>query len=192
MKLLFATGNINKAKEIQSLMPTGIEILSLADLDFYEEIPETGETLEENAKIKAAFVYDKFGLNCFADDTGLEIEALNGQPGVYSARYAGSQRNDSDNIKKVLIELQNHENRKARFRTVISLIIEGKFHEFEGIVEGRISASPTGENGFGYDPVFEPEGCGKTFAQLSMEEKNECSHRARAFQKLIDFVQNQL
>ncbi len=192
MKLLFATGNSNKAKEIQALMPLGIEILSLADLDFNEDIPETADTLEGNAKMKAAYVYEKFGLNCFADDTGLEIEVLNGEPGVYSARYAGSQRSDSDNINKVLTELKNHENRNARFRTVISLVIDNKFHEFEGIVGGKIMVSPTGENGFGYDPIFEPEGCGKTFAELSMDEKNKRSHRARAFQKLIDFVQNQL
>lgn len=192
MKLLFATGNINKAREIQALMPAGIKILSLADLDFNEDIPETADTLEGNAKLKASFVNKRFSLNCFADDTGLEIEVLNGEPGVFSAHYAGSQRSDSDNINKVLTALKNQENRKARFRTVISLVIEGKFYEFEGTVEGRIIETPAGENGFGYDPIFEPEGCGKTFAELSMEEKNKRSHRARAFQKLIDFVQNQL
>jgi len=192
MKLLFATANKNKANEIQALMPSGIEILSLADLDFNEEVPETADTLEENAKMKAAYVYERFGLNCFADDTGLEIDALNGEPGVFSARFAGSQRSDSDNIAKVLDKLQNSQNRDARFRTVISLIIDGEFYEFEGIVNGEIRTLPKGENGFGYDPIFEPEGCGNTFAELSMDEKNNRSHRARAFQKLIDFVQNQL
>ena len=192
MKLLFATGNKNKAIEIQALMPKGIEIISLADLDFYDDIPETALTLEGNAQLKAEYVYEKFALNCFADDTGLEITSLNGSPGVFSARYAGEQRSDEANIEKVLAEMITVENRDARFRTVIHLIIDGKSYQFEGVVDGKISHSPSGKNGFGYDPIFEPENCGKTYAELSLEEKNKTSHRARAFRKLVDFINNQL
>ena len=190
MKLIFATGNQNKAKEIAALLPKGFELLTLKDLDLHEDIPETSETLEGNAQLKTDFLVQRFGIDCFGDDTGLEISALEMRPGVYSARYAGPQRSDEDNMAKVLSELQNSDDRSARFRTVISLFINGEQHFFEGIVEGVIRTEKVGENGFGYDPIFEPEGMGKTFAEMDMAEKNQHSHRARAFAKMIDFLQN--
>ena len=190
MKLIFATGNQNKAKEIAALLPEGFELLTLKDLDLHEDIPETSETLEGNAKLKTDFLVQRFGIDCFGDDTGLEISALEMRPGVYSARYAGPQRSDEDNMAKVLSELQNSDDRSARFRTVISLFINGEQYFFEGIVEGVIRTEKVGENGFGYDPIFEPEGMGKTFAEMDMKEKNQHSHRARAFAKMIDFLQN--
>lgn len=190
MKLVFATHNQNKAKEIQSIMPEGIEIISLNDLKHFDEIPETGATLEENAIIKAQFVHDKFLMNCFADDTGLEIEALNNQPGVYSARYAGESKDSNANMDLVLEKLKDITNRKARFRTVIALYRGNDLHLFEGIVEGVILEKKQGTNGFGYDPIFEPEKTGKSFAQMEMHEKNKMSHRARAFQKMVDFLKN--
>lgn len=191
MEIVFATGNRNKEQEIQSLVPDGMKVMSLADLEFYDDIPETAETLEGNARIKAEEIYSKFGKACFADDTGLEVEALQGAPGVKSARYAGEEKSDEKNIDKLLQELSGESNRRARFRTVIHLIWEGKPMQFEGIVEGIIRAGRSGTNGFGYDPVFEPENCGKTFAEMSLEEKNTMSHRGRAVQKLIDFLRNQ-
>lgn len=190
MKLIFATGNQNKAKEIAALLPEGFELLTLKDLDLHEDIPETSETLEGNAQLKTDFLVQRFGIDCFGDDTGLEISALEMRPGVYSARYAGPQRSDEDNMAKVLSELQNLDDRSARFRTVISLFINGEQHFFEGIVEGVIRTEKVGDNGFGYDPIFEPEGMGKTFAEMDMAEKNQHSHRARAFTKMIDFLQN--
>lgn len=191
MKLIFATGNQNKAKEIAALLPDGFDILTLKDLNLNEDIPETSETLEGNAQQKTNFLVDRFGIDCFGDDTGLEISALEMKPGVYSARYAGPQRNDDDNIQKVLKELENVSDRSAQFRTVISLYFKGKQYFFEGIVEGQIRKEKTGNNGFGYDPIFEPENTGKTFAEMTLEEKNRYSHRARAFAKMIAFLQRQ-
>lgn len=190
MKLVFATANQNKAKEIQALLPKVIRVLSLKDIHCFEEIPETSSTIEGNASQKAYYVYEKYGYNCFADDTGLEIEALNGRPGVMSARYAGETKNADDNISKILFELQNSSNRKARFKTIISLIIDGKEQLFEGIVSGTILTEKRGNNGFGYDPVFVPEGYSKTFAEMDLSEKNTISHRAIAVKRLIDYLNN--
>ena len=188
MKLVFATHNHNKAKEIQSLLKECFEILTLTEIDCHDEIPETAETLEENSLLKAQFVSENFKVNCFADDTGLEIEALNGRPGVYSARYAGEEKSAEANMNRVLSELENSTDRNAQFRTVITLILEGKTHIFEGIVKGEIIREKRGTDGFGYDPIFVPEGQNKTFAEMTMAEKNLKSHRAIAFQKMIDFL----
>lgn len=190
MKLLFATANQNKAKEIKALLPLNVELLTLADIDIQEDVPETSDTIEGNAVQKANYITDKFHVNCFADDTGLEIEALNGEPGVKSARYAGDQRSDSDNIHLVLSKLANHQNRSARFKTIIALNLDGEQFIFEGIVNGTIITEKMGSSGFGYDPIFEPENCGKTFAQMTMDEKNSYSHRARAFNKMIGFLKS--
>lgn len=188
MKLIFATQNANKANEIQALMPKGIEILSLQDIQCDDDIPETALTLEGNAHLKASYIFEKFEMNCFADDTGLEIEALNNEPGVFSARYAGEQKNADDNMQLVLQKLDQHTNRSAQFRTTICLILEGKEYFFEGKVEGEIRTEKSGDQGFGYDPIFEPEHCGRTFGEMSMVEKNQYSHRARAFEKMIGFL----
>lgn len=188
MKLVFATHNHNKAKEIQSLLEERFEILTLTEIDCNDEIPETAETLEGNSLLKAQFVSENFKVNCFADDTGLEIEALDGNPGVYSARYAGEEKSAEANMNRVLSELENSINRTAQFRTVITLFLEGKTHTFEGIVKGEIIREKRGTDGFGYDPIFVPEGQNKTFAEMTMAEKNLQSHRARAFQKMIDFL----
>ena len=188
MKLLFATANQNKAKEIKAMLPSTIELLTLADIDVQEDVPETSDTTEGNAVQKANYITDKFQLNCFADDTGLEIEALNGEPGVKSARYAGEERSDEANMQLVLKKLASIDNRSARFKTVIALNLDGKQHLFEGIVEGKIRTGKSGTHGFGYDPIFEPENCGKTFAEMTTEEKNKFSHRARAFNKMIHFI----
>jgi XTP/dITP diphosphohydrolase len=166
-------------------------VLGLKDIECYEDIPETAHTLEGNAIQKADYVTEKFGLDCFADDTGLEVEALNGAPGVISARYAGSQKDAGDNIRKLLSELDGASNRKARFRTVIALNANGSQHLFEGIVEGEITPELRGGSGFGYDPVFMPEGRMKTFAEMGMPEKNSISHRARAVEKLVQFLNKQ-
>jgi len=190
MKLVFATGNQNKAKEIQKLMPSSIQILSLNDISCLEEIPETQATIEGNASQKAFYVFEKYGYNCFADDTGLEVEALNGRPGVLSARYAGEGKDANANMDKILSELNDIENRSARFKTVISLVIEGKQRLFEGVVNGRIAYNKKGEKGFGYDPIFIPEGFDKTYAEMSLDEKNKISHRALAVKKLISFLEN--
>lgn len=190
MKIIFATANQNKANEIQKIVPQEIQILSLKDIGFEGEIPETQPTIEGNAIQKANFIVDKFAQNCFADDTGLEVEALNGEPGVYSARYAGEERDDEKNIDLVLEKLANQENRKARFKTVIALVIENQLHTFEGIIEGEIIKERRGSQGFGYDSVFVPNGFQKTFAELSMQEKNQISHRARAIKKMINFLKN--
>ncbi len=187
MKLLFATANQNKAKEIKAMLPSTIELLTLADIDVQEDVPETSNTIEGNAVQKANYITDKFQLNCFADDTGLEIEALNGEPGVKSARYAGNERSDEANIELVLSKLDGQKNRAARFKTIIALNLDGEQLIFEGIVNGTIRKEKTGINGFGYDPIFEPENCGKTFAEMSLVEKNSFSHRARAFSKMIEF-----
>lgn len=188
MKLIFATQNKNKAKEIQSLMPQGIEILSLQDIGCDDDIPETAATLEGNAQLKARYIAEKYKVNVFADDTGLEIEALNNEPGVYSARYAGEQKNSEENMQLVLEKLAGNPNRVAQFRTAICLIIDGNEQLFEGIVKGEIRKEKSGNEGFGYDPIFEPENCGKTFAEMSMSEKNKRSHRGRAFQKMIQSI----
>jgi XTP/dITP diphosphohydrolase len=187
MKLVFATHNSNKAKEIQSLLPDDFQILTLTQINCIDEIPETSETLEGNSLLKAQFVSDNFNLNCFADDTGLEIDALNGRPGVYSARYAGEEKKADANMNLVLSELKNESNRKAQFRTVITLILNDKTHVFEGIVRGEMSIEKRGSDGFGYDPIFIPEGQSKTFAEMTLAEKNQQSHRARAFEKMIAF-----
>ncbi|KAB2917020.1 MAG: non-canonical purine NTP diphosphatase [Bacteroidetes bacterium] len=188
MELVFATQNPHKAREIEAKLGDGFTIISLDTLGITEEIPETAPTLEGNALMKARYVYEKTGRNCFADDTGLEVEALNGEPGVYSARYAGLQKNPEDNIRLLLEKLQPHSNRKARFRTVIALIIEGKEYTFDGIAEGEIISSKRGEEGFGYDPVFVPAGHTRTFAEMTLDEKNELSHRAKAFAKMKEHL----
>lgn len=187
MKILFATSNQNKAKEIAALLPESFELLTLNDINVIEEIPETQDTLDGNAKQKSEYIRTNFQLDCFADDTGLEIPALNNEPGVKSARYAGEQRDSEANMQLVLDRL-NDKDRSARFRTVISLELNGKQHLFEGIVNGTIREMKVGDGGFGYDPIFEPENCGKTFGEMTMNEKNRYSHRARAFSKMITFL----
>ncbi len=188
MELVFATANQNKAKEIQTLIPSFIKIKSLNDINCLEDIPETQATIEGNASQKAFYVFDKYKVNCFADDTGLEVEALNGRPGVLSARYAGEMKDANANMDKVLEELVGNENRKARFKTVISLVMNGKEHLFEGIVDGVILTHKLGSEGFGYDPIFVPNGYDKTFAELSIAEKNKISHRAIATNKLVAYL----
>lgn len=188
MKLIFATHNRNKAFEIHNLLPSHFHLLTLDDINFHDEIPENEPTIEGNSVFKAQFIYNEFELNCFADDTGLEIEALNGRPGVHSARYSGEDRNPDANMNRVLDELKGISNRNARFKTVITLVIEGEQHIFEGIVNGRIIDEKRGTNGFGYDPIFIPENETRTFAEMELTEKNEFSHRARALDKMIDFL----
>lgn len=188
MKLVFATNNINKIKEVQALMPEGIQLLSLGDIDCHEDIPETSPTIEGNAIQKAEYVKKNYGYDCFADDTGLEVEALNGAPGVYSARYAGEEKSSEANIEKLLKELSGKNDRSARFKTVIALQLNGKLNTFTGICSGNITFERKGMQGFGYDPVFQPEGKLLTFAELSLEEKSAVSHRARATRQLIDFL----
>lgn len=188
MKLVFATQNENKAQEIQSLLPEYFKIITLKDIRCFDEIPETAETLEGNSLLKASFISETYNLNCFADDTGLEIEALDNLPGVYSARYAGPEKSAAANINKVLLELDGKTARNAQFRTIITLILNTSIFTFEGIVLGEIISEKRGENGFGYDPIFVPEGEVRTFAEMSLEEKNKHSHRARAFQKMIEFL----
>ena len=186
-KLLFATNNINKLNEIRSAIKQ-IEIVGLQDINIDEDIPETGNTLKDNALQKAQFIYNKTGLNCFADDTGLEIDFLNGRPGVYSARYAGPECDSEANMQKVLRELKDSKNRKAQFKTVISIIIKGREYFFEGKVEGEILKEKQGIDGFGYDPIFRPNGFGQSFAEMSMKQKNEISHRGIAIRKLIEYL----
>lgn len=188
INLIFATSNQNKVLEIQKILPKKLNIKSLKDLNYFEDIPENETTIEGNAIFKAKYIYEKFNINVFADDTGLEVEALNGEPGVHSARYAGTTRNSEKNIKKLLKNLKNIKNRNARFKTVIALIIDNKLHIFSGIVEGYILDSPKGNNGFGYDPIFCPNGFDKSFAELTLKEKNLISHRSLAMKKLIDFI----
>jgi XTP/dITP diphosphohydrolase len=186
--MVFATNNQHKLDEIGKITAGRLHILSLADIGCREEIEETGGTLEENALIKARFVRDRYGYDCFADDTGLEVDALNGAPGVYSARYAGSGCNSADNIDKLLRALRETENRAAQFRTVIALVVNGKEHLFDGVIKGTIIHEKRGDGGFGYDPVFIPDGYDQTFAQMGNETKNSISHRALAMQKLVDFL----
>ncbi|QEE50901.1 non-canonical purine NTP diphosphatase [Flavobacterium alkalisoli] len=190
MKLVFASNNKNKIQEIRHQLPIDIELLSLEDIGCFEDIPETADTIEGNAVIKANYVTETYGYNCFADDTGLEVEALNGEPGVYSARYAGEQKDANDNMDKLLSNLEGKENRKALFKTVIALNLDGQQHLFTGIVNGEITTEKAGDKGFGYDPVFKPVGLNLTFAQISMNEKAKLSHRGRAVQQLIDFLKN--
>lgn len=187
-KIIFATNNKHKLEEVQDILSDKFQVLGLRDIGFSGDIPETGKTLEENASIKSRFVFEKYGLDCFSDDTGLEIKALEGRPGVYSARYAGEEGNAEKNIEKVLTELKGKQNREARFRTVISLILEGKEHYFEGIVDGSISKDKRGTKGFGYDPVFRPFGYDTTFAEMNSKLKNSVSHRSKAIRKLTDFL----
>ena len=198
MKIVFATNNQHKLSEIRQILGSSIEVLSLSDIGCNVDIPETGTTLEENALQKAQYVYDHYHIDCFADDTGLEVEALDGAPGVYSARYAAvgcaatsSQPKDHDseaNMTRLLNELGENNNRRARFRTVIALIQQGAVHEFEGIVTGEIIRERRGGEGFGYDPIFQPDGYDQTFAELGVEVKNQISHRARATKKLCEFL----
>lgn len=188
MQLVFASNNKNKILEIQSILPDTIKILSLDSIGCHEEIPETAETIEENAILKANYVTRNYGYDCFADDTGLEVYSLNGEPGVYSARYAGEQRNADDNMNKVLERLSDKNDRRAQFKTVIALNLNGKQHLFTGIAKGEITVEKTGNQGFGYDPIFKPEEYRETFAQLSLDVKNKISHRGKATQQLINFL----
>lgn len=188
IKLVFATNNLNKLKEVQALVPNHIKLLSLKDIGCAEDIPETQATIEGNAIQKAEYLVKNYGYNCFADDTGLEVEALNNEPGVYSARYAGPQRNSDDNMDKLLANLIDKPNRNAQFKTVIALHLNGELKTFTGICKGKISREKQGEKGFGYDPIFKAEGYSETFAQISLEEKNRIGHRGKAVQKLINYL----
>lgn len=188
MKLVFASNNKNKIKEIQLLVPNSIQIVSLEDIGCAEEIPETADTIEGNAILKANYITQKYGYDCFADDSGLEVHALNGEPGVFSARYAGEPKNDDNNMNKLLSNLKDKTNRTANFKTVICLNYEGKQHLFTGIINGKIIEEKIGNNGFGYDPIFVANDYTKTFAELSMEEKSKISHRGIAVKQLIDFL----
>jgi XTP/dITP diphosphohydrolase len=188
MRLCFATNNKKKLEEISSWLGPEWEVLSLEAIGCHEELPETGETLEANSAQKAAYVWEHYGIACFADDTGLEVEALGGEPGVYSARYAGDHRSNADNMQLLLQKLKGAQNRAARFRTVLTYISAAGRHQFEGEVRGTIIETGRGEKGFGYDPLFVPEGHSRTFAEMPLEEKNTMSHRARAMKKLVDFL----
>jgi len=191
MKLVFATNNAHKLEEVAHKLSGSIELLSLNDIGCYDDIEETGTTFNDNASIKSRYIWNKYQLNCFGDDSGLEIDALNGEPGVYSARYAGEHGNHAANMDKVLERLKDETNRKARFRTVISLIWDGKETFFEGTVEGTIRHERSGSGGFGYDPIFQPDGYDVTFAEMSMAEKNAISHRAKAVERLVAFLKEQ-
>lgn len=188
MKLLFASSNAHKISEIRDLLPDGYELLSLADVDFHEEIPETADTIEGNARLKALYLAERLDMACFADDTGLVIPALNGEPGVFSARYAGPQRNAEDNMNLVMAKLEDQQDRSAYFLTVIALWYNNELHLFEGKVEGAIIHDKRGAKGFGYDPIFIPEQSGRTFAEMNLDEKNALSHRGRALEKMIAFL----
>jgi XTP/dITP diphosphohydrolase len=189
MQLVFASNNKNKIYELQSMLPESITILSLESIGCFEDIPETADTIEGNAIQKANYVTQKYGFDCFADDTGLEVDALNGEPGVFSARYAGEQRNADDNMNKLLVNLSDKNNRAAQFKTVITLNLKGEQHLFTGIAKGEITLEKIGNQGFGYDPIFQPEGYVETFAQLALDIKNKISHRGKATQQLIAFLQ---
>lgn len=189
MRIVFATNNSHKLDEIRNILGSSFEVISLNELGCHDDIPETGTTLEENARQKAQYIYDKYHCNVFADDTGLEVESLGGEPGVYSARYAGGEGHDSEaNMTKLLTNLEGEENRKAQFRTVIALILDGNISLFDSIVEGEIIKERRGGEGFGYDPIFQPKGYDKTFAELGNDIKNTISHRARAVAKLATFL----
>ncbi len=189
MKLVFASNNQNKIAEIKQMLPKSIELLSLDEIGCTEDIPETADTIEGNAILKANYVTEKYGHSCFADDTGLEVEALDGAPGVFSARYAGQQKNADDNMDKLLDNLKDKTNRKAQFKTIIALNINNEQHLFEGIIKGEIISEKRGIKGFGYDPIFVPEGFSKTFAEMEMNEKAKLSHRGIATRKLISFLE---
>ncbi|MFA5557265.1 MAG: non-canonical purine NTP diphosphatase [Flavobacteriaceae bacterium] len=190
MKLVFASHNKHKIQEIKQLLPNNIEIVSLEEIGCKEDIPETADTIEGNATLKADYVTQNYGLPCFADDSGLEVEVLDGAPGVFSARYGGEQKNDNDNIEKLLEVLKNETNRKAQFKTVIALNLNKEKHLFTGIIKGEIITEKKGTKGFGYDPVFVPENSSKTFAEFSAEDKNKVSHRAKAVKKLVEWLTN--
>ena len=191
MQLVFASNNKNKIKEIQLLLPDSIQILSLEDIGCTEDIPETADTFEGNAILKANYVTQKYGYDCFADDSGLEVDALNGEPGVFSARYAGEPKNDENNSDKLLANLKDVKNKKANFKTIICLNLKGEQHLFTGIINGQIIEERIGNNGFGYDPIFVADGYQKTFSELSLEEKARISHRGIAVKELITFLQKQ-
>ena len=188
MKLVFATNNLNKLKEVQEMLPNSIEILSLEDIHCFDEIDETETSLEGNARLKASYITEKFGYNCFADDTGLEVTILGGKPGVYSARFAGEPSNSENNMQKLLHELKEEENRKAQFRTAICLNLDGKQFLFEGVCKGEILTKKQGVEGFGYDPIFQPKGYDQSFATMQRNEKNKISHRGLAIEKLVTFL----
>jgi XTP/dITP diphosphohydrolase len=188
LQLVFATNNKNKLKEARAILKDKVDVVSLADIQCFDDIDETASTLEGNALIKACYIYEHYHQNCFSDDTGLEIPALNGEPGVYSARYAGEDKDSNANMQKVLDKLKDKDNRSAQFRTVIALIIDGKEYSFEGIVKGVITKEKHGNSGFGYDPIFRPEESSLTFAEMPLDEKNKISHRGRALEKLNEFL----
>jgi len=188
MKLVFATNNLHKLREVQEMLSNAIEVLSLKDIGCFEDIEETESTLEGNAKLKADYITEKYGFDCFADDTGLEVEALDGNPGVYSARYAGEHGNAEKNMEKLLNELQNKSSRKAKFRTIIALNLKNKQYLFEGICDGEILNEKSGVKGFGYDPIFKPKNASSSFAEMNSEEKNIISHRGIAIQELVQFL----
>ena len=192
IQLVFATNNSHKLKEIKAILTNDFEILSLNDIGCTEDIPEDYFTLEENACAKARYIYDKYGYDCFADDTGLEVETLNGDPGVFSARYAGEAKDPVKNMEKVLLNMEGATNRKAQFKTIIGLIEGGDIKFFEGIIKGSIINHPRGEKGFGYDPVFQPDGYEETFAEMSLDKKNAISHRAIAFSKLVEYLKSKV
>ena len=191
MKLVFATNNKHKLDEVRAIVGDKVEVLSLRDIGCHDDIPETADTLQGNALIKARYIYEKYGADCFADDTGLEVDALDGEPGVYSARYAGEDCSSEANMQKLLHNLTGKKNRNAQFRTVIALIIKGEEKLFNGIVTGRITEEKMGDSGFGYDPVFVPEGFSESFAQMSSEMKNSISHRFRATEQLSNYLKEQ-
>ncbi len=188
MQLVFATNNLNKLKEVQALIPVHIKLLSLKDIGCFEEVPETQNTIEGNAIQKAEYIKQHYGYDCFADDTGLEVEALGGAPGVFSARYAGEQRNANDNMVKLLSKLNHKNNRKAQFKTVIALQLNNKLHTFTGICKGTITTAKHGKKGFGYDPIFKPENYAQTFAEMDLDLKNSIGHRGKAIQWLVSFL----
>ena len=188
MQIVFATNNLNKLKEVQSLIPKHIELLSLKDIGCFEDIPETQNTIKGNAKQKADYIKTQYGYDCFADDTGLEVEILNGEPGVYSARYAGKQRDANDNMNKLLLELKNKTNRKAQFKTVIALHLNGELKTFTGMCKGKITSTKQGAKGFGYDPIFKPNDYNLTFAEMDLSLKNKIGHRGKAVSQLVQFL----
>ena len=190
MNLIFATSNAHKVKEIASVLPEGITVQSLKDIGFTEELPETRDTIEGNSLQKAEYLSEKLGVTCFAEDTGLEIEALDGRPGVYSARYSGLNATFQDNVIKVLGEMEGQSNRKARFKTVITYFSEGKYVQFTGLCEGSILSQPQGEEGFGYDPIFVPDGCNLSFAEMRLEIKNQYSHRKKAVEQFLGYLKD--
>jgi len=187
-RLVFATNNQHKLSEVRHILPADVPILSLQDIRCFDDLPETAETLEGNALMKAEYVYNHYGYNCFAEDTGLEVKVLDNRPGVFSARYAGEEHDSEQNIQKLLHDLEGVEDRKARFRTVVALIEEGNIHYFEGVITGHITTHPSGEGGFGYDPIFVPDGYTQTFAALGNNLKNKISHRALAIDKLKNYL----